>query len=217
MSYYKSLVSEAATNRENVEAKIGNGTVVTGIPEKGEHEHFYIDMTHGVCLSLLVGGVLAPGVFCIRKVGKNDDSTDVWRRIDDILQVRPGDIAVSIHGNRYDVVDIDKLSDAAAVDAPRMLIASRDFFDPDHCEVGMDNSHFAYALRRKPEQRLYVDDCDNLWIPYTTPADGNRHPEQNGWFKLASNGTGLTRYWHDSDIPGHTAKHPAKIVRADAL
>ncbi len=86
-----------------------------------------------------------------------------WERIDDIDDVRVGDIFVANDGNRYPVmnVDLDSMDADGAGYAVRVNGSVPGSF-------WIRNSMLAYALRRKPKlpdhDGLWLDKGDGLWL-----------------------------------------------------
>ena len=76
-----------------------------------------------------------------------------YERIDDIEDVREGDIFVATNGNRFFVVAVDDDDETDCTLAVMVQAEIPDFHD------WMFNSNFAYALRRKPK----LPDHDGLW------------------------------------------------------
>lgn len=84
-----------------------------------------------------------------------------YERIDDIEDVREGDIFVATNGNRFFVVAVDDDDETDCTLAVMVQAEIPDFHD------WMFNSNFAYALRRKPKlpnhDGLWLDKDDNTW------------------------------------------------------
>lgn len=84
-----------------------------------------------------------------------------YERIDDIEDVREGDIFVATNGNRFSVVAVDDDDETDCTLAVMVQAEIPDFHD------WMFNSNFAYALRRKPKlpnhDGLWLDKDDAIW------------------------------------------------------
>jgi len=127
-----------------------------------------------------------------------------YERIDNIEDVREGDIFVATNGNRFFVVAVDDDDETDCTLAVMVQAEIPDFHD------WMFNSNFAYALRRKPKlpnhDGLWLDKDDAIWQVYDHQAVPV-YDDADGW--------GLQReVFSVSQLVQHAPFRPAKAVEA---
>lgn len=127
-----------------------------------------------------------------------------YERIDDIEDVREGDIFVATNGNRFFVVAVDDDDETDCTLAVMVQAEIPDFHD------WMFNSNFAYALRRKPKlpnhDGLWLDKDDAIWQVYDHQAVPV-YDDADGW--------GLQReVFSVSQLVQHAPFRQAKAVEA---
>ena len=129
-----------------------------------------------------------------------------YERIDDIEDVREGDIFVATNGNRFFVVAVDD-DDETDCTLAVMVQAEIPYFHD-----WMFNSNFAYALRRKPK----LPDHDGLWLD----KDDNTWTMRDGSVQITCIGADdwcFTRAWFSPDsvqVLNAAPFRPAKVVEA---
>lgn len=125
-----------------------------------------------------------------------------YERIDDIEDVREGDIFVANDGNKYPI---------ETVDTNRAFERCRVYFSYSG-PFWLSNCSFAYALRLKPK----LPDHDGLWLD----KDGNTWTMRNGRVQLTCIGAddwGFKRAWFSPDsvqVLNAAPFRPAKVVEA---
>lgn len=127
-----------------------------------------------------------------------------YERIDNIEDVREGDIFVATNGNRFSVVAVDDDDETDCTLAVMVQAEIPDFRD------WMFNSNFAYALRRKPKlpdhDGLWFDKDDAIWQVYDHQAVPV-YDDADGW--------GLQReVFSVSQLGQYAPFRPAKAVEA---
>lgn len=129
-----------------------------------------------------------------------------YERIDDIEDVREGDIFVATNGNRFSVVAVDDDDETDCTLAVMVQAEIPDFHD------WMFNSNFAYALRRKPK----LPNHDGLWLD----KDDNTWTMRDGSVQMTCIGADdwcFTRAWFSPDsvqVLNAAPFRPAKVVEA---
>lgn len=129
-----------------------------------------------------------------------------YERIDDIEDVREGDIFVATNGNRFFVVAVDDDDETDCTLAVMVQAEIPDFRD------WMFNSNFAYALRRKPK----LPNHDGLWLD----KDDNTWTMRDGSVQMTCIGADdwcFTRAWFSPDsvqVLNAAPFRPAKVVEA---
>lgn len=127
-----------------------------------------------------------------------------YERIDDIKDVREGDIFVANDGNKYPI---------DAVDTYRAFGRCRAYFSYSG-PFWLSNCSFAYALRPKPKPKL--PDHDGLWLD----KDGNTWTMRDGSVQctcIGDDNWGFTRTWFSPDsvqVLAAAPFRPAKAVEA---
>lgn len=127
-----------------------------------------------------------------------------YERIDDIKDVREGDIFVANDGNKYPI---------DAVDTYRAFGRCRAYFSYPG-PFWLSNCSFAYALRPKPKPKL--PDHDGLWLD----KDGNTWTMRDGSVQctcIGDDNWGFTRTWFSPDsvqVLAAAPFRPAKAVEA---
>lgn len=124
----------------HVKVTFNSGTVVTGVTDKNG------DIANVHSLTLGMGDELFVPSIRIKSIELVNDPK--YERIDDIDDVREGDVYVGTDGNRYPVVELAEFADYPL----RVKVSS------EACLPHRD--YFAYALRPKPQ----LPDHDGLWL-----------------------------------------------------
>lgn len=129
----------------HIKVTFKNGDVATGVADKNG------DIKSAYVLTLGMGDDLFVPKADIESIELVDDPK--YERIDNIEDVREGDIFVATNGNRFSVVAVDDDDETDCTLAVTIQAEISDF------HYWMFNSIFAYALRRKPK----LPDHDGLW------------------------------------------------------
>lgn len=140
--------NEMANLRVKVTYK--NGDVLTGVTDDNGDIDYAFDLSDGS-----VDDKFIPRDF-IESIELLDDPE--YERIDDIEDVREGDVFVANDGNKYLIDTVD-----ASITSKRCRTRLSSVM-----AFWLSNSAFAYALRRKPKlpdhDGLWLDKGDGLWL-----------------------------------------------------
>lgn len=183
----------------HVKATWKNGTIVTGVLDDtgdidlGNNRSLYTSRSYDSSCDF-------EPIDNIQSIELLDDPK--YERIDDIENVREGDIFVAKDGNKYPI---------ETVDANRAFERCRVYFSYSG-PFWLSNCSFAYALRLKPK----LPDHDGLWLD----KDGNTWTMRNGSMQLTcvgADGWCFDRSWSSPDsvqVLNAAPFRPAKVVEA---
>lgn len=178
-----------------------NGTIVTGVLDDigdidlGDNRSLYMSRGYNSYCDF-------EPMDNIQSIELLDDPE--YERIDDIKDVREGDIFVANDGNKYPI---------DAVDTYRAFGRCRAYFSYSG-PFWLSNCSFAYALRPKPKPKL--PDHDGLWLD----KDGNTWTMRDGSVQctcIGDDNWGFTRTWFSPDsvqVLAAAPFRPAKAVEA---
>ena len=182
----------------HIKVTFKNGDVATGVADKNG------DIKSAYVLTLGMGDDLFVPKADIESIELVDDPK--YERIDNIEDVREGDIFVATNGNRFSVVAVDDDDETDCTLAVTIQAEIPDF------HYWMFNSIFAYALRRKPK----LPNHDGLWLD----KDDNTWTMRDGSVQMTCIGADdwcFTRAWFSPDsvqVLNAAPFRPAKVVEA---
>lgn len=176
-----------------------NGTIVTGVLDNigdidlGDNRSLYMSRGYDSCCDF-------EPMNNIQSIELLDDPE--YERIDDIKDVREGDIFVANDGNKY---PIDAVNTYRAFGRCRAQFSYSGPF-------WLSNCSFAYALRPKPK----LPDHDGLWLD----KDDNTWTMRDGSVQctcIGADNWNFTRAWFSPDsvqVLNSAPFRPAKVVEA---
>ena len=176
----------------HVKVTFNSGTVVTGVTDKNG------DIANVHSLTLGMGDELFVPSIRIKSIELVNDPK--YERIDNIEDVREGDVYVGTDGNRYTV-----LRRTTSNLNPLTVTVINTTFYPHR-------SYFAYALRLKPK----LPNHDGLWLD----KDDNTWTMRDGSVQVTCIGADdwcFTRAWFSPDsvqVLNAAPFRPAKVVEA---